>query len=236
MGAEATNRQWRTMSVTGGIAGFAGLLLVGVSQGLVQVGGGEPAFDAPADVILSFLQARDETLYPIGTFLGLIAVMALAVFVAVVWMTLRETEDHPAWRSAVALTTGIAFVVALAGPGWELAGFRIEDGVDAQIARYAFDMGNLGFANAWVSMAVFLAASAWITLEYRSLPRWLSWCALAAAVGLVAGRAFWTSPIWLIGYSLFWIWAVGVSVQLLRGRMRSARSRAPFDRLGPGIE
>lgn len=236
MGAEATNRNWRTMSVTGGVAGIAGLVLVAVSQGLVQVGGSEPEFDAPGDVILRFLEARDETLYPIGTFLGLIAVLALACFVSVLWVVLREIEERPAWRSAVVLSTGIAFVALLLSPGWELAGFRTDDGVDPQIARYAFDMGNLGFANAWVAMAAFLAAASWITLESRSLPRWLSWVAIVAAVGLLVGRAFWTSPLWLIGYSLFWVWMVGVSVQLLRGRFRSAQSPGQIDRLGRGME
>ncbi len=228
--------QWRTMSVTAGVAGIAGLVLVAVSQALQQVGGGEPAFDAPGDEILRFLEARHDTLYPIGAFLGLIAVMALACFLSAVWVILREAEGAPAWRSTFALISGIAFVALLKSPGWDLAGFRIDDGVDPQIARYAFDMGNLGFANAWVAMAGFLFAAGWIDLETRVSPRWLGWCALLAAVGLLAGRAFWTSPIWLIGYSLFWMWVVGISVQLLRGRLRSTPSPARIDHLGPGME
>jgi hypothetical protein len=216
MGLEATSRQ---MFVTTGIAGLAGLVLVAVSQALVQVGGAEPEFDAPAAEIQRFLEARNETLYAIGTVLGLIAVVALGFFVAGVCTALREVEDRPAWRSAVALVFGITFVALLMSPGWELAAYRIDDGVDPQIARYAFDMGNLGFANSWVALAGFLAAAGWIILESRSLPRWLGWLAVVAAVGFLAGRAFWTTPIWLIPYSLFWVWVVVLSVQMIRGRI-----------------
>lgn len=211
--------QWRTPSVAGGIAGLAGLVLVATSQALVQIGGGEPAFDAPADEILGFLEARHDPLYAIGTYLGLIAVLALACFVSVLWVVLREAEGSPAWRSAFALISGVAFVVLLMSPGWELAGYRTDEGVDPQIARYAYDMGNLGFANAWVAMAGFLAAAGWIMLGTPWLPSWLGWVGLAAALGFLVGRAFWTTPIWLLPYAVFWVWVVAVSVQLLRGRL-----------------
>lgn len=211
--------QWRTLSITGGSAGVAGLLLVAVSQALVQVGGGEPAFDASGDEILRFLEARHETLYAIGTFLGLLAVLALACFVSVVAVILREAEGRPAWRSAFAFTSGIAFVVLLMSPGWELAAYRTDDGVDPQIARYAFDMGNLGFANAWVALAGFLAAAGWIMAGTPSLPSWLGWVAIVAAFGFLLGRAFWTTSVWLIPYAVFWVWVVALSIYLFRGRI-----------------
>ncbi|NIK59352.1 hypothetical protein [Kribbella shirazensis] len=211
--------EWRAASVTGGAAGLAGLVLVAASQALVQIGGSEPAFDASGDEILRFLEARHDTLYAIGTYLGLIAVLALGCFVSVLWVMLREAEGRPAWRSAIALTSGIAFVVLLMSPGWELAGYRTDDGVDPQIARYAFDMGNLGFANAWVALAGFLAASGWIMVGTPSLPSWLGWIGLVAAIGFLLGRAFWTTPIWLVPYAVFWIWVVAVSIQLFRGRL-----------------
>ena len=113
MAGEITQRstQWRTMSVATGVAGLAGMVLVFTSQALQQVGGGEPPFDASADEILRFLQARHDTLYATGSFLGVLAVLALAWFLAGVSVVLREVDRRPAWRSAAALTSGIAFVV-----------------------------------------------------------------------------------------------------------------------------
>jgi hypothetical protein len=52
----------------------------------------------------------------------------------------------------------------------------------------------------------------------------------------VVGRALWRSPVWLIPYTLFWVWVIIVSVRLLRGRWRSAPSQGQFDRLGRGME
>jgi hypothetical protein len=126
---------------------------------------------------------------------------------------------RPAWRSAFAFTSGIAFVVLLMSPGWELAAYRTDDGVDPQIARYAFDMGNLGFANAWVALAGFLAAAGWIMVGMPSLPSWLGWVAIVAAFGFLLGRAFWTTSVWLIPYAVFWIWVVALSIYLFRGRV-----------------
>ncbi|MEU4605968.1 hypothetical protein AB0F43_23520 [Kribbella sp. NPDC023972] len=165
MGAEATNRQWRTLSVATGIAGLAGIVLVAGSQALVQAGGGEPAFDASAEEILGFFEARNDTLYAAGSFLGLIAALALLWFFAGFWAVLRAAEGQPAWRSVVALVSGIVFVVPVMSPGWDLAGFRVDDGVDPQLARLAFDQGNLGFANAWLALASFLLAAGWVILS-----------------------------------------------------------------------
>jgi hypothetical protein len=219
MGETQVDTQWRTLSVTTGVAGIAGLVLVMVSQLLQQVGGSEPAFDASGDEILRFFQARNDTLYAIGTFLGLIAAVSLAVFVSALWAILREIEERPAFRSAIALISGITFVALLMSPGWELAGFRVDEGVDPQLARYAFDMGNLGFANSWVALAAFLFAVGWIILISAALPRWLGWLGLVAGVGFLLGRAFWTTPIWLIPYTLFWIWVIAISIHLLRGKL-----------------
>jgi len=236
MGLDATNRQWRTMSVATGVAGIASIVLVAVSQAFSQAGGGEPAFDAPAAEILSFFEAQNETLIAVGSFLGLLAVLAIAWFLAGVWAVLRQAEGDPAWRSVAALASGVIFVALVMTGGWELATFRVGDGVDPQIARLAFDMGNLGFANSWLALGSFLLAAGWIFLASRSLPNWLGWLALAAALGFLIGRAFWTTSIWLIPYTLFWVWTVAVSVLLLRGRLRSEPSPGRFDRLGPGME
>lgn len=219
--------QWRSLSVATGIAGLASIVGVFGSQALVQVGGSEPSFDASADTILKFLEARHETLYAAGSFLGLIAVLALGWFLAGVSVVLREVEGRPPWRSAVALLSGIVAVALLMSPGWDLAAFRVDDGIEPQLARYAFDMGNLGFASSWVALAGFLFATGWVFLATPQLPNWLGWPALVAALGFLLGRAFWTTQIWLIPYTLFWLWVVAVSIQLFRDRLVQALATAP---------
>jgi len=37
-------------------------------------------------------------------------------------------------------------------------------------------------------------------------------------IGVVAVRAVWTAPVWLIPYALFWVWILVVSTRMLRPR------------------
>ena len=45
------------------------------------------------------------------------------------------------------------------GLGQRLAGVRLEDGLDPQMARTLFDEGNLNFANMWVALGSMLLAA-----------------------------------------------------------------------------
>jgi hypothetical protein len=46
---------------------------------------------------------------------------------------------------------------------WDAGGNRGAD-LDPGLAHFAFDMGNVGFANAWVSMGSFAAFGGWAVL------------------------------------------------------------------------
>jgi hypothetical protein len=54
----------------GAIAAIAYPILQLTAQGLIQVGGREPAFTASAQEILEFFQNRDTTLFSIGGYLS----------------------------------------------------------------------------------------------------------------------------------------------------------------------
>lgn len=68
---------------------------------------------------------------------------------------------------------------ALSG-SWDPAVFRVDEGVDPQLARFAFDMGNLSFASSWVLFGSFSIAAGWLALSSRTLPSWLGWWALVS--------------------------------------------------------
>lgn len=214
MGDEA--RQVRSMAVTAGVAGLLSLALVAAGQALVQVGGGEPAFDAPPAEIADFIANRDDELYPVGSYLGTLFVLAFVWFLAGLYGVLRRAEGEPPWRSRVALVSGMVFVAGITGGGWDYAVFRRDDGIDQEYAMLAFDLGNLGFANSWVVLGGFAAAAGWAMITARSLPSWLGWVAVVAGVGLIAARAVWTSSFWLAPYALFWIWMIAIAVVLIR--------------------
>ncbi|TMR88628.1 hypothetical protein [Nonomuraea basaltis] len=119
------------------------------------------------------------------------------------------------WRARIALVSGVVFVAIVSAGGWELVTFRESEGVDPQLARLAFDLGNVGFATSWVALGSFLIATGWALLSLRTLSAWSGWWAIAAGICLIAARAVWTNPFWLVGYGLFWVWVLVLCVTVL---------------------
>jgi len=200
-----------TLRRTTAYAGLAAFALLLAGQGLIQVGGAEPPFDAPMARTLDFFTTRDETLFAIGAYLSVLSVVAMLWFFGGVYALLKED-----WRAMVALVSGVVYVAGTISVDWELAAFRAAEGLDPEISRLVFDMGNLGFASAWVALGSFALATGWVLIGSPRWPDWLGWWAVAAGVCLVAARAVWTNQVWLVGYFLFWVWAVVLCVRLLR--------------------
>ena len=210
MTVETTQRSVSALRTTA-FAGLAGTALVFAGQGLIQIGGAEPRFDAPAADIAHFFATRNETLFAIGVYLSVLSLVAFLWFFGGLYGLLKDD-----WRAPIALVSGVVFVAASVVSGWELASFRVSEGLDPQVARLAFDMGNMGFASGWVALGSFALATGWAVLSSRALPRWLGWWIAVAGVCLVAAKAVWTTYFWLVGYGLFWVWVIALGVVLLR--------------------
>jgi hypothetical protein len=204
-----------------GIAGIAAAVLLFGGQGFILAGGtAEPAFGAPAAEIQRFWETRDTASFSTGSYLMVLGLVALLWFVCGVHTAIRGHSQHQ-WLPTVALASGVAAVGASLLDTGQLAVFRASEGLDPQLGRFAFDMGNLAFASVWVALGSFAIAAGWAALSGRSLPGWLGWWAVAAGIGLVAARAVWTSSAWLGPYALFWLWVIMVSVRFLTGRSPS---------------
>lgn len=202
-----------------GAAGLAAVVLLFAGQGFMQASGtAEPAFDAPAAEIQRYFETRNPGFFSAGAYLEQLGLIALLWFICGVYAALRRDSKQPEWLPTVALASGTALVGTLLLGAWQLAPFRINEGLDPQLGRFAFDMANLGFANAWVALGSFALATGWAILSTRSLPGWLGWWVLAAGIGLVAARAVWTTSVWFLPYALFWLWVIALSVRLLAGK------------------
>jgi hypothetical protein len=216
--------RWEQMAAGCGLL-FVVLQLI--AQGLIQIGGSEPSFNAPAGEIISFFENRERLLFNAGGFLSAISMLLFIWFLGALWARLRRSEEAPAWMSLVAFGSALAGVaVSMANDGWGLAVFRIEEGLDPQLARYLFDEGNFGFATLWVFLAGFLFTASIVTLHDGALPLWLGWLGLVAAVALLTGRAFWDLPSGaiFIPYMLFYLWLIAASIVLVRA---AGREREP---------
>ena len=137
-------------------------------------------------------------------------------FIVGLSLMLRRAEGDPPWRSTIALVSGVLLTAYTAlDASLDAASFRGAD-LDPAVAGYAFAVGSVGFANAWLALASLAVCAGWIMVATGIFGRWLGWWAISSGLGLALSRFFWTSEIWLLPYLLFWLWVIIVCVQLLR--------------------
>lgn len=206
----------------GAIAAIAFPILQMVAQGFIQVGGMEPSFAAPASEIVTFFQNRDPVLANIGGYISILSLVAFLWFLGALWDEMRTAEGGHGWLSVIAVGSGLVTAATLLGSnGWPLAIFRIEEGLDPQMARFLFDEGNMTFANIWVSLGSMVLAVGLVALSTDRFPKWLGWGSVVLALGLFLARLVWTSSAAFAPYVLFWVWMIALGVILLR-RNRAA--------------
>jgi len=209
---------WTQLSRTTGIIGLSAFLLIFTPIIAISTLG-EPPFTATTEEAHAFLVNANVSWARVANAVLTVAAIALVWFVVGLSLLLTRAEGSPPWRSAAALVTGVLLPAhMLLDASWGAAAYRGAD-IEPGLARYAFDIGNLGFANAWVAMGSFAVACGWILLRTRMLGLLLGWWAIVAGAGLVVSRFVWTTGAWYAPYFLFWIWVVIVSVQLIRGRL-----------------
>jgi hypothetical protein len=211
------------MAQIGAAGGILFIVLQLVSQFFIQIGGSEPSFEASADEIVAFFDARDSFLFYTGGYLSTLSVIPMLGFLASLRGALGRAEGDGGWLTPVATGAGLLFLALLAGGGfWHLAVFRAE-GIDPQISRLLFDLGNFNFASMWVVLGSLVIAAGLVTVRYGAFPKWLGWSGLVIGIGLVVARIFWTSTVAFTPYVLFWVWLAAISIVMIR------RSRAELD-------
>ena len=209
---------WQRLGWVTGVAGLVAIVLIfGVLVGTRP----EPPFATAAAEFLTHYRSPDTVAAPVRSFVFTVGLVTFVWFVVALTTLLRRAEGEAAWRSAVAMASGVLFV-ALVLSGNEVAATLRADDLDPQIARYAFDEGQAAFANARVALGSCAVCCGWVIASTRFLPRWVGWLAIASGAGLAVSRISWTSYIWLPFYLMFWLWVITVAVLLLRRNFRGA--------------
>jgi hypothetical protein len=200
------------------ITGAAGLVTLVVVLGTSFANDYQSAaFDSDAAETVAFFRSLDDTFGALSSFATAVGLIAMLWFTLGLALLLRRYEDELPWRSVFLAGAGVVSVVSGQIASWDAAAYRSDD-IDPQIARYAFDLGNLSFANGWVAAGAVGICAGLIVLTSRDLPHWLGWWALIAGVGSVLARAVWTEDYAFIPFTAFWIWVMVLSVVLLLGR------------------
>lgn len=203
-----------------GRAPLSGLVFVVLAVVGNALQGSTPALHGNPDAVADFYNDK-ATAIAIGMMLSLISVFFLAWFVAALRHHLKLAEGPDGWISPMAGGAGVATLTLLA------AGFALnsagalrarESGIAPDVAAVFYDssLALTGLA-ASVAMAVLLAATAAITLQFRALPRWFGWVsAVLAILGIV-------TPVSFLLSLLFPLWVGVAAVLLVRRTPTSVR-------------
>jgi len=211
--------QTRMLARVTGAAGIVTLVVVlGTSLANNYQGA---AFTSDADQAVAFFRTLDDSFGAFSSFLTSVGLIALLWFGIGLALLLRRFDGEVPWRSAFLAGAGVVVVVSGQIASWDAAVFRADD-IDAQVARYAFDLGNLSFANGWVATGALAICAGSILISSAALPSWLGWWAVVAGVGSVLARAVWTEGVAMAPFAVFWIWTAVISVWLIRGGLTNA--------------
>jgi MFS family permease len=229
---ETSSDRWMRMIRSTGVVGL--VTFVVLFAAIIAISPDEPPFLAsPEEALAFYLNTAAGWMQAAMAVLGLAAI-GWIWFVVGLCLLLARAEGSPPWRSGVALVSGVmlgAFV--LLNTSGDAASFGAAD-LDPAVARYAFDVSSLGFANVWLALGGFAACSGWVVLSTHVVGRWLGWWAIASGLGLVLVRFFWTSWFWFLPYAAFWIWMIIMCIQLVR--KPRAVLKAADGRASPGGE
>jgi hypothetical protein len=194
-----------------------------------------PPMDAsPAETARGF--ARAETMVEIGTYLYMLQVPFLLLFLGGLFGVLRRAEGNNDVLAASALGAGIAMVV-IASMGALISGLTptiAQLGGDVATVKAVDGMTPLALALSAFPRAVLVGATSVVLLESRVTSRWIGWTGLVLSLisllstGTLVSPALF--PFLAIGTLLFVVWVLALSVALLRGARRQvSRSPAPGD-------
>ena len=204
------------------ITGLAGLVTLVVVLGSSLANNYQSAsFTSDADETVTFFRSIDDAFGAFSSFATAVGLIAMLWFALGLALLLRQYDGPLPWRSTFLAGAGVVSVVSGQIASWDAAAYRSDD-IDPQVARYAFDLGNLSFANSWVATGAISLCAGLIIVSARSLPSWLGWWAIVAGIGQVLARAFWTHGVALAPGTAYWIWVAVLSVLLILGRFAAA--------------
>ena len=205
--------RWRLLNRVTGVAGLASFVLI--LGPIIAASGQEPGFDGDAAGVQNFFRSTSTSAAEFGDVLTTVGLIGTVWFAIGLGLLMARAEGSPPWRSAIAVVSAAMFTVLNLNGIWQAASNRA-DGLTPELATFAFDVGNVAFANSWVAMGSFALCGGLVMLTGRFMRRWLGWVAVVAGIGLILSRVVWTNEIWFFPYAIFWIWTIIVSVRLLR--------------------
>ncbi len=223
--------RWERLALASGTLVVA-VQLATVAFNVVFFATTHPPVDAsPQETARGF--AEHATMVEIGTYLYVLHMPFLLLFLGGLFGVLRRAEGGSGALSVSAFGAGVAMVV-IASMGALVSSLTPtigQLGGDAATVKAIDAMTPLALALSAFPRAVLLGATSVVLLEGRIAPRWIGWTGLALGVislvstgTLVAPTLF---PLLVVGTLLFVVWVLALTVALLRGSTRTGSRVAP---------
>lgn len=216
-------------AITGGraiaSAGFAFVItwLIGLAIGFAIAA---PAPTATVATLGAYFATHREAVMLQAYLLDGIAGIALVIFAAALYPTLREHEEGNGTVASIAFGAGIAAgtVSLLQGLFTQVLADHVAALGDAAAIRTLYDLNAEGDTFKLLALGVLLAATSVDILRTHVLPRWLGWLgAVLAPLLIVAGWNFLLSTsaqytAYSILLVLLLVWVAGMSLASVQRR------------------
>jgi len=167
------------------LAGAAGILFVAATLVSAFIVSPPPSPDESAAKFLAYYSDH-RTVLLVQMLIGLLANIPAFLFVAGLWNLLRRDEAEGgilATAAAVAFIVGGAVITVATGWTGALGYLGDGNGLDEGSARTLSLLGTIGCSSGiFAAFATTEAASGYILLKGSTVPKWLGWIGLAAAV------------------------------------------------------
>jgi hypothetical protein len=225
-GAEQASR-WERLALASGLL-FVAVQIATIVFNVSFFATTHPPMDASPEETARGI-AEHATMVEIGTYLYVLHLPFLLLFLGGLLGVLRRVEGGSGALSVSAFGAGVAMAI-IASMGALISALTPtigQLGGDAATVKAIDGMTPLALALSAFPRAVLLGATSVVLLEGRIAPRWIGWAGLAIGLlslvstgTLVAPALF---PLLAIGTLLFVIWVAALTIALLR----STRTGSP---------
>lgn len=174
-------------------------------------------FLPPAEKVADYLNSNPTRVY-VGAYLASISGFFLIWFAGSVYSALREREGGTGRLSMIAFGGGVASAVALGIAFTSILSAGLRAGAPGGItpvgAVTMFDFwGQIAGQMFAISLAVFIGATAVLSIRTDVFPAWFGWVSVLVAFGLLTPVAYFIlafAVVWLLVVSI-WLYLKGAS-------------------------
>lgn len=216
----------------GAASGILHVLLVVVGFMVIAEFGGVGGPWASTEEIANSLAEADATRIWIGENVETLGFLFFVLFAAYLWRVVGEGERELAWLATAGFAAALVYVtigMASGLPTLGAAHFRVDEGIDPQVAAALIDVRDFGYHVGLAFIALWLATVGAVVVRTRVLPVWIGWSAVALSAAQLAVLPFsiLLPDVNITVAALWTAWIVAVSVVLFRRDLASGRTRTP---------